>query len=340
MTDSIRTRGGTLLVASGGGHLTQLAQLLPRLEGLPGPYTWVTFDTAQARSMLEGQEVVWAQYTAPRDVAKVLANAVLAAKVLRAGRYQAVVSTGAAVALSFLPLAALAGASVHYIESATRVVAPSATGRLLARVPGIKTYTQHPGWADGRWAYAGSVLDGHKPAPTKPRRIRKVVVAVGTMETYGFRRLLERMRALLPADAEVLWQTGCTDISGLGIDGRRAVPAAELNEAMRDADVVVTHAGTGSALAALAVGKIPVLVPRSAARGEHVDDHQQQTAAELAARGLAVSVEAEKLGPEHLVTAASLKAVRNGTPAPLKLAGLDELPEALPAPAQVGSVPA
>src|SRR4051794_9627864 len=124
MARSTSSRGGTLLVASGGGHLTQLAQLLPRLEGLPGPYTWVTFDTPQARSMLEGQEVVWAAYTAPRDVAKVLANAVLAAKVLRAGRYQAVVSTGAAVALSFLPLAALAGASVHYIESATRVVAP------------------------------------------------------------------------------------------------------------------------------------------------------------------------------------------------------------------------
>ena len=50
---------------------------------------------------------------------------------------------------------------------------------------------------------------------------------------------------------------------------------------MREADVVVAHAGVGTALAALEVGKCPVLVPRRLAHGEHVDDHQVQIASEL-----------------------------------------------------------
>ena len=60
--------------------------------------------------------------------------------------------------------------------------------------------------------------------------------------------------------------------------------------------MVVAHAGVGAALAALEVGKCPVLVPRRHARGEHVDDHQIQIATELGDRALSVSVEAESPG--------------------------------------------
>jgi UDP-N-acetylglucosamine--N-acetylmuramyl-(pentapeptide) pyrophosphoryl-undecaprenol N-acetylglucosamine transferase len=42
-------------------------------------------------------------------------------------------------------------------------------------------------------------------------------------------------------------------------------------------------------------GKCPVLVPREARHEEHVDDHQRQIAAELAARGLAIYRSVEEL---------------------------------------------
>ena len=101
--------------------------------------------------------------------------------------------------------------------------------------------------------------------------------------------------------------------------GQEAVPAEELHKAMREADVVVTHAGTGSALAALEAGKLPILVPRSHAAGEHVDDHQQQTASELSARRLAIGVEAERLSRSDLVTAASFQIERRSQPLPFDL---------------------
>ncbi len=73
---------------------------------------------------------------------------------------------------------------------------------------------------------------------------------------------------------------------------------------MREADVVVAHAGVGTALAALEVGKCPVLVPRRLAHGEHVDDHQTQIAGELSRRGLALTVDADALTLDHLLEAA------------------------------------
>ena len=69
--------------------------------------------------------------------------------------------------------------------------------------------------------------------------------------------------------------------------------------------MVVAHAGVGASLAALEVGKCPVLVPRRLARDEHVDDHQTQIAAELGGRGLSVPTEADELTLGHLLASAA-----------------------------------
>jgi UDP-N-acetylglucosamine transferase subunit ALG13 len=108
----------------------------------------------------------------------------------------------------------------------------------------------------------------------------------------------------------VLWQTGSTDCTGLDIITRPQVPSSELQDAMRDADVVVAHAGTGVALAALEAGKWPVLVPRRAAFGEHVDDHQTGIARELGGRGLAVVREADQIVLDDLVAATAKRVTR------------------------------
>ena len=87
---------------------------------------------------------------------------------------------------------------------------------------------------------------------------------------------------------EVLWQTGCTPVDDLPIQATPFLPAADLNAALLEADIVVSHAGTGSALANLAAGRFAVMTTRLAAFGEAGDDHQAELATELAARGLAL----------------------------------------------------
>jgi UDP-N-acetylglucosamine--N-acetylmuramyl-(pentapeptide) pyrophosphoryl-undecaprenol N-acetylglucosamine transferase len=300
----------TLLVASTGGHLKQLHQLHQRFDGLSGPLVWATFDTPQSRSLLAGETVEFVPFVGGRDPRAVARNFQFAWRILRRHRITQIVSTGSAVALPFFLLGRARRLDCHYVESAARSEAPSMTGSMIGRIPGVNRYAQYPGWArELGWRYVGSVLDNYgaveagASVPEKP--IRMVVFTLGTYRGYGFRRLVEKLIEILPDDCDVLWQTGETDVTGLGIEGRFAIPEGELVAAMRDADVVVAHAGVGAALASLEAGRCPVLVPRRLAREEHVDDHQIQIADELSRRGLSVSIEADDLTLSALERAAS-----------------------------------
>jgi UDP-N-acetylglucosamine transferase subunit ALG13 len=154
------------------------------------------------------------------------------------------------------------------------------------------------------------VFDGFEPVQVaRGRHVARIVVTLGTIGGYGFRRLLDRLMELVPADVCMLWQVGSTDVTGLPIDAVASLPSEELSEAMKRADVVVAHAGIGSALAALDAGRCPVLVPREHIHGEHVDDHQRLIAAALDSRGLAIHRSVESLTLDDLEHAAS-RAVR------------------------------
>jgi UDP-N-acetylglucosamine--N-acetylmuramyl-(pentapeptide) pyrophosphoryl-undecaprenol N-acetylglucosamine transferase len=310
----------TLLVAHAGGHLKQLHRLVPRIAGLGNDLTWLTSPTDLSRWLLAGQEVIEAHRVESRDYRGIALNSWLAARVLRRRRFDRVVSTGASLAVSSLPVARARGIPCHYIESAARSAGPSSSGRVLRWLPGVRLYTQYQGWATGPWRYAGSVFDEFELEPDLGRdaALHRVVVTIGT-SSYGFRRLVERLASVLPPEAEVLWQTGATDLRGLDIPARDTIPGDELEAAMREADLVVAHAGVGSALSALEAGRAPVLVPRRKRYGENVDDHQQLIAAELARRGLAVEARPETLTLTDLTAAARRRVRLVAEPPPLRL---------------------
>lgn len=67
----------------------------------------------------------------------------------------------------------------------------------------------------------------------------------------------------------------------------------ELVDAMARADSVVCHAGVGTIMTALQAGHTPVVIPRRAHHGEHVDDHQLDIATRFAERGLIRCVTSE-----------------------------------------------
>jgi UDP-N-acetylglucosamine--N-acetylmuramyl-(pentapeptide) pyrophosphoryl-undecaprenol N-acetylglucosamine transferase len=310
----------TLLVANDGGHLMQLHTLRPRL-GVQD-VVWVTPRTPQTESLLAGERVHWTLPCPPRDTRALARNTLACRRLFVEHDVSLVVSTGAALALAVLPQARLRGIETVYIESATRYDAPSLSGRALSMVPGIATFSQSRGLTRGHWQYLASPWELYDTTPTPPRPIRSMVVSLGTQDGYGFRRLLERLLPIVPPSADVLWQTGGTDTSGLGIDARKRVPAQEMAAAIRGADVVVAHAGTGIALMSLENGKLPVLVPRRAMHGEHVDDHQLTIALELSLRDLCVSRDADSLKERDLVAAASRRVTKVTDPPPLRISGV------------------
>jgi len=75
------------------------------------------------------------------------------------------------------------------------------------------------------------------------------------------------------------------------------VPYEVLAGWAKEATVVVTHGGPGSIMLALAEGREPVVIPRMARYGEHVDDHQVQFARWLRdRRGLRFVADVGQLG--------------------------------------------
>lgn len=72
------------------------------------------------------------------------------------------------------------------------------------------------------------------------------------------------------------------------------MPFLSMEEFIRrvhDAELLIMHAGAGSVIHAVGAGKIPVIMPRRVAYGEHVNDHQVEFAQALAAAGKVVMVE-------------------------------------------------
>lgn len=313
----------TLLVAATGGHLEQLYRISRRLDPPSGRTTWVTHDDPQSHSLLRDEDMRVVPYVPPRGYRQIAQTLPLARRILRSDSFDRVISTGAGVAMPFFAVARARGIPCHYIESAARAHGPSLTGRIVSKWPGVRLYSQYEHWTTGRWHYRGSLFDSFTVDESTAPEIRRVVVTLGTMRTYGFRRLVDRLMQILPEvvtpDADVMWQVGVTDPEG--IPGRVAAnyPNAELRAAIEAADLVIAHSGIGSAITALELGKRPVLVPRRPAFGEHVDDHQSLIAGELGRRDLAVFREADELTADDLRLAAQGVVHASVQPGPFRL---------------------
>ena len=121
--------GRILLVCSPGGHLLQMRALRPAWQDHEA--TWVTLDGADVGRLLADDEVILAHGPTNRSLGKLLRNLVLAWRVVRRERPDAILSTGAALALPFFLAGRLHGCRLVYVESLTRTRSLSLTGRLV-----------------------------------------------------------------------------------------------------------------------------------------------------------------------------------------------------------------
>lgn len=118
------------LVGSSGGHLTHLYMLKPFWEDKER--FWVTFDKADAQSLLEGEKMYPCYFPTNRNIKNLIKNTFLAIKILRKEKPDLIVSSGAAVAVPFFWLGKiLFGAKTIYIEVFDRIDKSTLTGKLV-----------------------------------------------------------------------------------------------------------------------------------------------------------------------------------------------------------------
>ncbi|MBN8210246.1 beta(1,3)galactosyltransferase EpsH [Bacillus sp. NTK071] len=114
-----------------------------------------------------------------------------------------------------------------------------------------------------------------------------IFVCVGSRE-YQFNRLLIKLDELIAEGSitdEVFAQIGQSSYIPKHYNYKRFMSVIEFKECQRNADLVVSHGGTGALIGALKMEKQLLAVPRLAKYNEHIDDHQTQVASLMEKEG-------------------------------------------------------
>ncbi len=125
-----------------------------------------------------------------------------------------------------------------------------------------------------------------------------ILATVGTHED-PFDRLLVELDRLIETGVitePVFCQSGYCTVAPRHVECARQMPFDDLQQKMRDARIIITHGGPATIMQALAHGKVPLVVPRQAQFGEHVDDHQVRFARKISDRVFPV-IDITELGP-------------------------------------------
>ena len=105
-----------------------------------------------------------------------------------------------------------------------------------------------------------------------------IFVTLGSQK-FQFNRMLIEIDKLIENGKitdEVFAQTGASDYKPKNFKYKDFLTQDEFKEYMKNANLVITHAGTGAIVTALKNDKLVIAIPRLAKFGEHVDDHQIQ----------------------------------------------------------------
>lgn len=103
-----------------------------------------------------------------------------------------------------------------------------------------------------------------------------IFVTVGTHE-QSFNRLLKWIDEMIKCGQikeKVIVQKGYSDYIIKNCEMFDFLEFEEINRYISEARIIITHGGPSSFLAPLAIGKIPIVVPRIKEFNEHVNNHQ------------------------------------------------------------------
>ena len=103
-----------------------------------------------------------------------------------------------------------------------------------------------------------------------------IFVITGT-EAFPFNRFIEKIDSMKEnkiINEDIFIQLGSCSYIPKYCSWQKWLSFASMRENIASADLVISHAGAGTTLLCLEMGKTPLLVTRRKEFGEHLDDHQ------------------------------------------------------------------
>lgn len=297
-----------LIIASAGGHLTQamcatsacsniaLVSNKKNIQNDKIKHIYKIWDT-QYNPIIHFFNVFYALY------------------VLIIERPAVVFSTGGPIVLPFALLCKLLPIKFIYLDTLSRVVELSNTGKVIKKYSLYNEFFCQ--WQDiaikNKVNYLGKCFDilcendyqtKFSPAPIIPI----IVVTVGTNQ-YDFDRLFSMISEMpLYNNNEVKWviQKGHNTLTNLPANGEVVdmISRDEMELLVKSASLVICHCGIGSINVMLSYQKHVLFVPRVAKYDEFSDDHQLQIANEIGSRLFTVISPEQKM---PLITLSDLR---------------------------------
>ncbi len=120
-----------------------------------------------------------------------------------------------------------------------------------------------------------------------------ILVMLGT-QNNDFHRLLDEIEKNIKngnINEEVVVQAGYTKYKSDNMKICGLMPKNDLEELIKKADLIITHAGVGSVEMSLEQNKKVIAIPRLKKYGEHVNDHQKDIEDEFNRKGLLIGIE-------------------------------------------------
>ncbi len=114
-----------------------------------------------------------------------------------------------------------------------------------------------------------------------------IFVCVGSRD-YQFNRLLKALDVLVEngeINDKIVAQIGQSEYEPKNYQWHRYIDREMFKKYQSEADLIISHGGTGALIGALKLEKQVIAVPRLAKYGEHIDDHQTQVSGVLAKGG-------------------------------------------------------
>ena len=114
-----------------------------------------------------------------------------------------------------------------------------------------------------------------------------IFVCVGSRD-YQFNRLLKALDDLVEngeVTEKIVAQIGSSEYEPKHFEWHRFLDRDKFKQCQEEANLIISHAGTGALIGALKLEKQVIAVPRLAKYGEHIDDHQMQISSVLAEEG-------------------------------------------------------
>lgn len=135
-----------------------------------------------------------------------------------------------------------------------------------------------------------------------------IFLTVGTLQPFD--RLVKAVDALAGSNRlnePVFGQIGFGDFQPSHIQACSVLKKNEFDEKMQEASLVISHAGMGSIITAVNLQKPMIVMPRLAGYGEHVNDHQLDTALKFEELGVILAASDEGQLAQKIETALHFK---------------------------------